>query len=73
MDRERELELRLERYQVTTVPAGSHLRLVWSAPDAPASDGSAPGGVVEDDADETGTVALLSSYRITRVPSRAAG
>lgn len=66
MDRERELELRLERYEVTAVPAAARLRLVWSAP----AEGDA---LDADHDDETGTVALLSAYRITRVPSRAAG
>lgn len=66
MDRERELEQRLERYQVTAVPAAPRLSLIWCAPAAGDDVDAEPG-------DETGTVALLSSYRITRVPSRAAG
>ena len=66
MDRERELELRLERYEVTAVPSAPRLSLIWSAPSA--ADELETGAD-----DETGAVALLSSYRITRVPSRAAG
>jgi hypothetical protein len=70
VDRERELELRLEQYEVTAVPAATQLRLVWSAP----ADGDALEVEQEGDRDDdTGTVALLSAYRITRVPSRAAG
>ena len=66
MDRERELELRLERYEVTAVPAATRLSLIWCAPSV---DDELETGAD----DETGTVALLSSYRITRVPFRAAG
>jgi hypothetical protein len=64
------LDDRLESYEVTTVPVASRpLHLVWSAP-VPGDDaGGEPAG--EGGAD-TPVVSLLSSYRITRVPGRAA-
>ncbi|HVM08816.1 MAG TPA: hypothetical protein VM345_10150 [Acidimicrobiales bacterium] len=64
------LDDRLERYEVTTVPVASRrLHLVWSSP---APDEQSTPDAAADDPDETPVVSLLASYRITRVPGRAA-
>lgn len=61
-----DLQQRLGDYEVTTVPGRKRLRLLWSAaavddePLVPEADEGPP------------AIALLASYRITRVPARAA-
>lgn len=63
------LQQRLDDYEVTVVPGSPRLRLAWSVADEP------PGACTPTtpDAEESGWIDLLESYRITRIPVRAAG
>lgn len=62
-----DLRARLDRYEVTVVPARrTPLTLVWNEPDGaadPASVGAGGQGAV---------LTILDDYRITRIPGRIA-
>lgn len=65
------LRERLDGYEVTVVPGPARLRLAWSVAQHPADhaddlEEAPPRG------EESASLALLGSYRITRVPVRAA-
>lgn len=63
-----DLQERLEGYTVTVVPGRERLRLLWSVASELTTDDE-PGA---PEVGASATISLLDTYRITRVPARAA-